>query len=226
MDQTAERLAMTERIGARGITDARVLRAMATVPRERFLPSADRDDAYAEYPQAIGEGQTMSAPWIVAFQAQALQLPDRARVLEVGTGSGYAAAVLAECGATVLTVERHTALAERARAALAGYDVEVRVGDGHLGAPDRAPFDGIVVTAMADSQLPAELIDQLAPGAALVCPVGGADGGTLVRHGDGKAERLVDVQFVPLVRDEHPGRGAEQGRDDRTRTDREEDSHA
>lgn len=225
MDQQAARIAMTERIGARGITDPRVLRAMAAVPRERFLPSADRDDVYEEHPQAIGEGQTMSAPWIVAFQTQALQLPDRARVLEVGTGSGYAAAVLAECGATVVTVERHPALAERARAALAGYDVEVRVDDGHLGAPDRAPFDGITVTAMADSELPAELVEQLAPGAALVCPVGGQDGGELIRHRDGTAEPLVNVQFVPLVPDAHPG-GGWQDRHDRTRTDREGDTDA
>ncbi|MDN5918646.1 MAG: protein-L-isoaspartate O-methyltransferase [Pseudonocardia sp.] len=214
MDQSSERIAMTERLSHQGINDARVLRSMATVPRERFLPSSERSHAYEGGPQPIGEGQTMSAPWIVAFQVQAMQLPDHARVLEVGTGSGYAAAVLAACGATVVTVERHAALAERAREALAGYDVEVRVGDGHLGAPDRAPFDGIVVTAMADAELPPELVDQLAPGAALVCPVGGQGGGELLRHRDGRVERLVDVQFVPLVRDEHPGRGG------RTRTDR------
>jgi len=193
---------MVERLRACGIVDERVLDAMREVPRERFVPPAAAGDAYEDTPLDIGLGQTISAPLIVAFSAAALQADPDARVLEIGTGSGYAAAVLARSHRSVVTIERHRELAERARAALAegGYDnVEVRTGDGALGAPDHAPFDGIVVTAMADAEPPPALLEQLAPGAALVCPVGHGGHGVLMRYRDGRTEELVDVAFVPLV---------------------------
>ena len=142
---------MVSRLRARGIADPRVLAAMGEIPRERFVSAALAAEAYADHPLGIGLGQTISAPWIVAFCAAALNIAPDARVLEVGTGSGYCAAVLARCCRHVLSVERHSPLAERARAALAavGIDnVEVRTGDGAAGVPDQAPFDGIVVTVV------------------------------------------------------------------------------
>ena len=145
----------------------------------------------------------MSQPWIVACITALLELRGDERVLEVGTGSGYGAAVLSRCCPEVVTIERHAALAERARATLAelGYDnVEVRIGDGSAGAPDGAPFGGISVTASADDSPPPALLEQLAPGAALVCPVRNADGEDLMRFRGGVAEAVIPVRFVPLVR--------------------------
>ena len=147
----------------------------------------------------------MSQPWIVACMTALLELKGDELVLEVGTGSGYGAAVLARCCHEVVTVERHESLAERAREALAAAgigNVEVRVGDGSQGAPDRAPFGGISVTATADAGPPIPLFQQLAPGGALVCPVrrGGADE-ELMRYRDGVGEAVVPVRFVPLVED-------------------------
>jgi protein-L-isoaspartate(D-aspartate) O-methyltransferase len=197
---------MVERqLRQRGIVDERVLAAMADVPRERFLPRERRRYAYRDGAVAIGEGQTMSQPWIVACMTALLELNGDERVLEVGTGSGYGAAVLARCCREVVTVERHPELAGRARARLAelGHsNVEVRVGDGSAGAPDRAPFGGISVTAAATGEPPRELLDQLAPGAALVCPVRRERGEDLMRFRDGVAEAVVPVRFVPLVEDE------------------------
>jgi protein-L-isoaspartate(D-aspartate) O-methyltransferase len=197
-----ERAAMVERLRARGITDERVLSAMRCVPRERFVPPELADSAYLDTPLPIGLGQTISAPLIVAFSAAALRAGPDASVLEIGTGSGYGAAVLSRCFRSVVTIERHGELADRARAVLeaTGCDnVEVRTGDGALGAPDRAPFDGIVVTAMAEREPPPALLEQLAPHAALVCPVGRRGHGTLVRYRDGRTEDLGGVAFVPLV---------------------------
>jgi protein-L-isoaspartate(D-aspartate) O-methyltransferase len=194
---------MVERqLRERGIRDERVLAAMAVVPRERFLPVDRRADAYRDGAVYIGEGQTMSQPWIVACMTSLLELRGDERVLEVGTGSGYAAAVMSRCSAEVVTIERHAALAERARVTLRelGYDnVEVRVGDGAGGAPDRAPFGGISIGAAAEERPPQELFDQLAPGAALVCPVRRAGGEELMRFRDGRGEAVVPVRFVPLV---------------------------
>jgi protein-L-isoaspartate(D-aspartate) O-methyltransferase len=194
---------MVERqLRQRGIVDERVLRAMEEVPRERFLPEDRRGDAYRDGAVYIGEGQTMSQPWIVACMTALLELKGDERVLEVGTGSGYAAAVISRCSAEVVTVERHAPLAASARAVLAelGYDnVEVRVGDGADGAPDRAPFGGISVTAAAEREPPPRLLDQLAPGAALVCPVRRGTGEHLMRFRDGREEHVVPVRFVPLV---------------------------
>ena len=186
----------------RGIDDERVLAAMEEVPRERFLPEDMRGRAYRDGALRIGEGQTMSQPWIVACMAQLLELQGDETVLEVGTGSGYAAAVLSRICREVVTIERFQTLAEDAREVLAelGYgNVEVRVGDGARGAPDRAPFGGISVTATALDAPPRALLDQRAPGAALVCPVDRGGRELLMRFHDGEEEGIVPVRFVPLV---------------------------
>ena len=196
---------MVERqLRRRGIDDPCVLDAMGSVPRELFLPPDARADAYRDGAVGIGEGQTMSQPWIVACMTSLLELNGDETVLEVGAGSGYGAAILGRCAARVMTIERHAPLADKARATLAGlgYDnVEVRVGDGRLGVPDRAPFGGISVTATAEDGPPEELLAQLAPGAALVCPVRRDDREVLMRFRDGRAEPIVPVRFVPLVGD-------------------------
>ena len=202
-----ERAAMVERLRAGGIDDPRVLAAMGEVPRERFVPTAPVAAAYSDHPLDIGLGQTISAPWIVAFCTAALDLTPDARALEIGTGSGYGAAVLARCCRHVLTVERHPSLAERARVVLAavGLDnVEVRTGDGTAGAPSDAPFDGIVVTAMATAQPPQALLRQLTPDGTLVCPVGQGGKGVLMRYRAGRTESLANVRFVPLVAGDPP----------------------
>ncbi|HLM09521.1 MAG TPA: protein-L-isoaspartate(D-aspartate) O-methyltransferase [Thermoleophilaceae bacterium] len=200
---STERARMVERqLRARGIEDERVLAAMNEVPRELFLPEDQRRRAYRDGAVRIGEGQTMSQPWIVACMAQLLELRGDETVLEVGTGSGYAAAVLSLLCRELVTIERFTSLAADARARLAelGYDnVEVRVGDGALGAPDRAPFGGISVTATARGEPPQALFDQLAPRAALVCPVERGRQELLMRFRDGREEAVTGVRFVPLV---------------------------
>jgi protein-L-isoaspartate(D-aspartate) O-methyltransferase len=197
---------MVERqLRRRGIEDERVLAAMAEVPRELFVPEDQRRQAYRDGALRIGEGQTISQPWIVGCMAQLLELSGDERVLEVGTGSGYAAAVLSRLAREVVTIERYPALADTARATLAqlGYDnVEVRVGDGTRGAPDRAPFGGISVTATALDDPPPALLDQLTPGAALVCPVRRGGRELLIRFRDGEAEAVAPVRFVPLISDE------------------------
>jgi protein-L-isoaspartate(D-aspartate) O-methyltransferase len=194
---------MVERqLRRRGIDDPRVLRAMNDVPRELFVPPDQRRRAYRDGALRIGEGQTISQPWIVACMAQLLELRGDERVLEVGTGSGYAAAVLSRLAAELVTIERYESLAERARATLAelGYDnVEVRVGDGSRGAPDAAPFGGISVTATARDEPPRALLEQLAPGAALAIPVARGRREHLMRYRDGEAEAVASVRFVPLV---------------------------
>jgi protein-L-isoaspartate(D-aspartate) O-methyltransferase len=197
---------MVERqLRRRGIEDERVLAAMEEVPRELFLPEDMRDRAYRDGALRIGEGQTISQPWIVACMAQLLELRGDETVLEVGTGSGYAAAVLSRICREVVSIERFETLAAGARQVLAelGYDnVEVRVGDGAKGAPDRAPFGGISVTATALDAPPTPLFDQLASGAALVCPVDRAGRELLMRYRDGEEEAIVPVRFVPLVADQ------------------------
>jgi protein-L-isoaspartate(D-aspartate) O-methyltransferase len=194
---------MVERqLRGRGIHDERVLAAMSEVPRERFLAPEMQGEAYRDGAVAIQEGQTMSQPWIVACMTALLGLRGDERVLEVGTGSGYGAAVLSRCCAEVVTIERHPTLAERAAAVLAelGYtNVEVRTGDGTLGAPDRAPFAGALVTAVAEQRPPQAVVEQLEPGAALVCPVRDGDGEHLTVFRGEQRERVVPVRFVPLV---------------------------
>jgi protein-L-isoaspartate(D-aspartate) O-methyltransferase len=197
---------MVERqLRRRGIADERVLQAMSRVPRELFVPENLRHLAYEDGALPIGYGQTISQPFIVATICSLLELTGDERVLDVGAGSGYQAAVLAELAREVVTIERVPELAERARAALAeaGYDrVEVRVGDGSLGVPDRAPFDGIAVAAAAPS-IPPALYSQLNEGGRLVLPRGGRWGQELVqvvRTPDGPVERAsVPCRFVPLV---------------------------
>lgn len=197
---------MVERqLRRRGIKDQRVLAAMARVPRHRFVLPPDEGEAYADTPLPIGLGQTISQPYMVARMTEILALPASARVLEVGTGSGYQAAVLAEIAAEVYSVERHARLAERARALLAelGFEnVEVIVGDGSLGLPEKAPFDGILVTAAAP-KVPAPLQEQLAPGGRLVIPVGDSYYQSLAvveRTARGLRRRNVfGCRFVPLV---------------------------
>src|SRR3954453_19850330 len=186
---TDARARMVERqLRRRGIDDPRVLAAMNEVPREHFVPADQRRRAYRDGALRIGEGQTVSQPWIVACMTQLLELRGGETVLEVGTGSGYAAAVLSRLCTEVITIERYDSLAEGATATLAelGYDnVEVRVGDGALGAPDRAPFGGLSVPATARDEPPPALLDQLAPGATLVCPVARGRREHLVRFRDG-----------------------------------------
>lgn len=197
---------MVESLREGGLSDRDVLEAMAEVPRERFVADELAADAYSDQPLPIGSGQTISVPWIVGFMAEALQLSGTDNVLEIGTGSGYAAAVLARCCRHVTTVERHHELAEQAgrRLAALNYDnVEVREGDGSRGASDRAPFDAISVTAMAES-IPDSLLAQLTPDGLLVCPVGQGGMGDLVRVRHGRRESLISVGFVPLVTDDSP----------------------
>jgi protein-L-isoaspartate(D-aspartate) O-methyltransferase len=163
-----------EQLRSRGIRDPRVLAAMGKVPREEFISSEDFRDAYGDHPLPIGAGQTVSQPYIVAAMVEALEVRPAHHVLEVGTGTGYQAAILAELAAEVWTIERHEELATKAQEILArlGYaNVHVIHGDGSLGLPNRAPFEGILVAAAAP-QIPESLVAQLADGGRLVVPVG------------------------------------------------------
>jgi protein-L-isoaspartate(D-aspartate) O-methyltransferase len=196
-----------EQLSARGITDAAVLRTMEQVPREEFVPEEVRPYAYHDGPLEIGEGQTISQPYIVALMTEALELAPEDRALEIGTGSGYGAAVLSRITAEVYTVERYPTLAEAARKRLErlGYhNVHVRAADGTLGWAEHAPFDAIVVTA-GGPEVPYPLRDQLAIGGHLVMPVGSAlTVQELIRvHRVGEnaydTENLGGVRFVPLV---------------------------
>jgi protein-L-isoaspartate(D-aspartate) O-methyltransferase len=192
---------------ARGIRDKRVLGAMASLPRERFVPEQRRAIAYADEALPIPAGQTISQPWIVARMTELLAPRVGDRVLDIGTGSGYQAAILALLGARVVSIERQPELAESARARLAelgfGDQVDVRLGDGSLGDPTGAPWDGILVAAAAPA-IPVPLREQLSPdGGRLVIPVGNRGRQDLllvVRHGDTWEERNDGpVVFVPLV---------------------------
>ena len=189
----------------RGISDERVLGAMSRVPRELFVPESMRELSYEDGALPIGFGQTISQPYIVGAIATLLELSGDERVLDVGTGSGYQAAVLAELAPEVVTVERVPELVDCARAALAraGYGrVEVRLGDGSLGVPERAPFAAVAIAAAAPS-VPGALYEQLAEGGRLVVPRGSRLGQELVqvvKTEDGPVERAsVPCRFVPLV---------------------------
>lgn len=207
----AERRAQMIRgqLESRGVGDVRVLQAMGRVPRERFVPPAARPRAYADHALAIAHGQTISQPYMVAIMTEALGLTGVEKVLEIGTGSGYQCAVLAELAREVWTVERVPELARDAAALLQalGYgNVHVRSGDGSLGWPDEAPYDAILVTA-ATPALPASLLRQLDEnGGRLVAPVGNRDLQHLEvverRGADLSARRSIGCRFVPLVGDE------------------------
>ena len=208
-DLRSARLRMVERqLRGRGIEDERVLAAMGEVPREAFLPESLRERAYADSALPIGEEQTISQPWIVAAICQALELEGSELVLEVGTGSGYSAAVLARLAAHVVSIERHEPLSREAAAALGSLgvrNVEIVVGDGSLGVAERAPFDAIAVHAAAPAPPPA-LIGQLADGGRLVVPISGKDADMLTvlrRTGDSvETTSLGPCRFVPLIGEE------------------------
>ena len=189
----------------RGVHDLRVLDAMRTVPRHEFVFEEFRDRAYEDYPLPIGEGQTISQPYIVAVMLEHLALHETDRVLEVGTGSGYVTALLSVLCAEVFSVERHAELAESARATLArlGHtNLKIRVGDGTLGWADNAPFDAILVSA-ATSEIPPALFEQLCDDGRMIVPVGGtwSQELQLIRKVGGKREVTVleGCRFVPLV---------------------------
>jgi protein-L-isoaspartate(D-aspartate) O-methyltransferase len=198
-------LMVASQLRARGISDERVLAAIARVPRHNFVAEEYRDQAYEDHPVPIGEGQTLSQPYIVAIMLQALSLAGTEKVLEIGTGSGYQTALLAELAAEVYSVERHASLAdsaERALAALGYRNIHVIVGDGSQGLPQYAPFHAIVVSAAAP-HIPAPLFEQLAENGCMVIPVGPAHAQELqlVRKQKGEAviENLEGCRFVPLI---------------------------
>lgn len=193
-----------EQLKARDITDPRVLGAMLAVPRHLFMPESGRAEAYADTPVPIGHGQTISQPYIVAFMTQALDVAPGYRVLEIGTGSGYQAAVLSVLAREVFTIEIVAPLAARARETLAslGYrNVHVRTGNGYLGWPEEAPFDRIIVTAAPD-QVPPALVEQLKIGGVMAIPIGSSSQELRVlRRTADRMEvlRTLPVRFVPMT---------------------------
>jgi len=205
-EQNVGRMEFLLRLRARGISDAAVLRAMDTVPRDRFVESADATRAYVDTALPIDCGQTISQPYVVAYMSEKLDVKPEHRVLEVGTGSGYQAAVLSRLAREVVSIERYRTLAARAQERLAalGYDnVEVVTGDGFVGVPGRVPFDRIMVTA-AVSTVPEVLIDQLAEEGVMVLPLGPRSGvqriAKLTKSQTGLArEEGIAVRFVPLL---------------------------
>jgi protein-L-isoaspartate(D-aspartate) O-methyltransferase len=203
-----------EQLLPRGICDQRVLRAMAEVPRERFMPDDVRDLAYDDYAHAIAAGQTISQPYTVAFMCEAAQLQGEEKVLEVGTGSGYGAAVLSRLARRVVTIERIPELADEAqrRLAVEGFrNVTVVAGDGTQGVPAEAPFDAIVVTAGGE-HLPPAYVEQLNLGGRIIMPIGGYEGQTMYRFtleaAGLRTESLGRFAFVPLVGDLGEGSAA------------------
>ncbi len=191
-------------IESRGVRDPEVLQAMRAVPRHLFVPDEMRDASYQDSPLPIGEGQTISQPYIVALMTELLEVGPGSRVLEIGTGSGYQAAVLADMGVEVFSIEIRPGLCERAQRTLADLDyrlARVRCGDGYGGWPDEAPFDGIIVTA-APARIPQPLLDQLGEGARMVIPVGEfyQELKVITRTGDRFEERsVIPVRFVPMT---------------------------
>ena len=211
-DEGEERMGFLLDLRRRGIMDQRVLRAMDQVPRENFVAPDQAVEAYADQALPIACGQTISQPYVVAYMTEQLALAPHHRVLEIGTGSGYQAAVLSRLAREVVTVERYRTLAETARTRLAtlGYDnVVVVVGDGLKGCPERAPYDRIIVTAAAE-EIPEPLLAQLAEGGVMVLPLGPHRGAQrivkLTKSAEGMArEELIWVRFVPLL----PGQARE-----------------
>jgi protein-L-isoaspartate(D-aspartate) O-methyltransferase len=201
LDFSHERLAMVADLRRMGIKDEKVLAAMAKVPRERFVREEDRDVAYGDHALGIAEGQTISQPYVVARMTELLSVDSTHHVLEVGTGSGYQAAILGELARDVVTVERHVVLADRASVLLAelGFEtVKVIAGDASIGYPPDAPYDRILVTAASPGIAP-ELIRQCAPDGRIVAPVGDQEMQHLVvRYPDGRETKHGAVKFVPL----------------------------
>lgn len=211
--QTADRFrqqrdAMVDLIAASGVRDAATLRAMRAIPRHEFVPLEYRRRAYGDHPLPIGYGQTISQPYVVAYMTEVLHVTPGMRVLEVGTGSGYQAAVLEEIGTQVYTMEIFKALATSARARLnrlGHHNATVRHADGHFGWPEEAPFDAVIVTAAA-GYIPPALVEQLKPGGRMVIPVGsvyGVQNLILVvkdANGDVTTRNLLPVRFVPMLK--------------------------
>ncbi|MCP2620253.1 protein-L-isoaspartate(D-aspartate) O-methyltransferase [Candidatus Aminicenantes bacterium AC-334-K16] len=201
---TLRKLMVDNQLRARGIKDERVLQAMEKVPRHLFVPENMQEVAYSDEPLPIGEGQTISQPYIVAYMTEAIQPESWKRVLEIGTGSGYQAAILAELVKEVYTVELIPELAERAKTLLDGLgyqNIHYKIGDGTLGWPEEAPFDSILVTA-APAKIPTSLEEQLGPGGRLIIPVGEMfqDLYLVIREKDKLSrQKLLSVRFVPLV---------------------------
>jgi protein-L-isoaspartate(D-aspartate) O-methyltransferase len=210
--QDDDRMEFLLTLRRRGIADQAVLRAMDEVPRERFVEPTFADSAYADQALPIACGQTISQPYVVAYMTEQLKMESRHRVLEVGTGSGYQAAVLSHLAREVVSVERYRTLAEDARERLKalGYEnVDIVVGDGFAGVPDRAPYDRIIVTAAAET-IPEALLDQLADGGIMILPLGSHDGSQhiikLTKSVTGiRRENLIPVRFVPML----PGKAQE-----------------
>jgi protein-L-isoaspartate(D-aspartate) O-methyltransferase len=210
--QDDDRMEFLLTLRRRGIADQGVLRAMDEVPRERFVEPTFAGSAYADQALPIACGQTISQPYVVAYMTEQLEMESHHRVLEVGTGSGYQAAVLSHLAREVVSVERYRTLAEEARArlkALAYENVDIVVGDGFAGVPDRAPYDRIIVTAAAET-IPQALLDQLADGGIMILPLGSHDGSQhiikLTKSVTGiRRENLIPVRFVPML----PGKAQE-----------------
>src|SRR5215510_12545901 len=208
VDFAAQRQRMVQQqLKGRDIKDERVLAAMAKVPREEFVPADERGEAYEDGPLPIGHGQTISQPYIVAFMTEQLRLKPSDRVLEIGTGSGYQAAILATLVAEVYSIEIVGPLAKDAQATLQhlGYNnVHVKIGDGYKGWPDAAPFDAIIVTCAPD-KVPQPLIDQLKDGGRMVIPVGERFAQQLYllekKNGQLKESATLPVRFVPMLRE-------------------------
>lgn len=207
---------VAEQIRGRGLDDPRILAAMEAVPRHLFVPDAYRDEAYGDHPLPIGYGQTISQPYVVALMSELLELEPGDRVLEIGTGSAYHAAVLSHLAEEVYTIEIVDELAHRAEDTLEelGYDnVHVRSGDGYRGWPEAAPFDAVLLTA-APREIPAPLLDQLAVGGRLVAPVGDRLQRlqVITRTEDGSVTELRDpVRFVPMTGEAEKGDGEGHG---------------
>ena len=207
MDFTRLREAMVDRqIIDRGVNDPDVIKAMRKVPRHLFVPQKNRAFSYADHPLPIGEGQTISQPYIVAFMTEALKLKPGEKVLEIGTGSGYQAAILAELINEVYSIEIIEALGKRAQETLRtlGYmNVHIKIGDGHKGWPQKAPFDAIIVTC-APERIPRPLVEQLKEGGRMIIPVGRKGAvqrlvRAVKRGGQLKTEEVMRVRFVPMV---------------------------
>jgi len=202
--QAARKRMVESDLRGEGIADARVLAAMAKVPRHEFVPPGLRSEAYANRPLPIGEGQTISQPLVVAMMSEKLKLRGGEKVLEIGTGSGYQAAVLAELGCDVYSIEILPDLAAQAQARLErlGYKVHVRAGDGFFGWPEAAPFDAVIITA-ATPEIPEGLVQQLADGGRIILPLGRGDGQSLVlgtkRPSGLELKSFGGVAFVPMT---------------------------